>query len=74
MQTILDPTVPYHNLANAIIVQAANDYRKALRGNDKRVICDCERFFRSHWYLTLTNLDGEVLIEKLRKEYESENR
>ena len=29
---------------------------------------DCEQFFRSSWFQTLTSLDGEVLIEKLRRE------
>ena len=29
---------------------------------------NCERFFRSGWFQTLTSLDGEVLIEKLHRE------
>ena len=29
---------------------------------------DCEQFFRSSWFQTLTSLDGEVLIEKLHRE------
>ena len=49
---------PYRTLANAIIVQAAKDYRKALRQlrrnpryetarNEKN---DVERFFHSEWF------------------------
>lgn len=66
----------YTRLANAIIVQAAKDYTKALRRlkkfpHDKDaqyVKQDCERFFCSGWFQTLTSLDGEVLIEKLHRE------
>ena len=29
---------------------------------------ECERFFRSGWYKTLTSVDGEYLIQKLREE------
>ena len=66
----------YTRLANAIIVQAAKDYTKALRRLKKypwdkdaeSVKKDCERFFRSSWFQTLTSLDGEVLIEKLHRE------
>lgn len=57
-----------HNLANAIILRAVADYRTALKGNDEHVIYECERFFRSEWFMHLTNIDGEFLIEKLRKE------
>lgn len=64
------------NLANAIILAAAKDHRRALRRlkkypwdkNAESVRKDCERFFRSGWFQTLTSLDGEVLIEKLHRE------
>ena len=66
----------YTRLANAIIVQAAKDYAKALRRlkkfpHDKDtqyVKQDCERFFRSDWFEVLTDLDGEVLIQRMNKE------
>ena len=66
----------YTNLANAIIIQAAKDYKKALRRlkkfpRDKEVRHtkrDCERFFRSGWFERLTDLNGEVLIRKLNDE------
>lgn len=62
------------NLCNAIILSAVNDYRKARCGERVAgkepgwVIADCERFFLSDWFAMLTNLDGEMLLEKLRKE------
>ena len=66
----------YTNLANAIIIQAAKDYKKALRRlkkfpRDKEVRHtkrNCERFFRSGWFERLTDLNGEVLIRKLNEE------
>jgi len=67
---------PYENLANAIVLQAVKDYRNALKrlkkkSGNKAVMADaleCERFFRSGWYKTLTSVDGEYLITKLREE------
>ena len=64
------------NLANAIIITAANDYRTALRRLKrnpnseaaKRVISKTERFFRSDWYGVLTDVDGEYLIRRIREE------
>ena len=63
-------------LANAIIVQAAKDYRRALRkqkkdpGNvsAKIPIEEAEQFFRSDWYRILTTVDGETLIKQLKEE------
>ena len=66
---------PLQNLSNAIILQAVKDYCTALDGSGigKRppgsVIAEVERFFRSEWFDILTNVDGEVLIEKIRKEF-----
>ena len=65
----------YENLANAIIIQAAKDYKKAYKKSLKRSECErtkqelaeLERFFRSDLYRTLTSLDGELVMEKLRK-------
>lgn len=67
---------PYEALANAIILQAVEDYRKA-----RRILslypCDRDaqseeqsvtRFFQSDWFKVLTNLDPEALINRLNKE------
>lgn len=67
---------PYENLANAIVLQAVKDYRDALKRLKKKSsnqaamadAMECERFFRSSWYKTLTSVDGEYLITKLREE------
>lgn len=70
---------PYENLANAIVLQAVKDYRKALKtlqmnptsrsaNADKSTL---EHFFLSEWYRLLTHIDGEMLIEKLNQEVKS---
>ena len=67
---------PYNELANAIVMQAVKDYRKALKNlrknrNNKDAMSDameCEGFFRSSWFRTLTSVDGDFLIDKLREE------
>lgn len=67
---------PFEELANAIVLQAVKDYRAALkklkkcpRDTDARQMRnDCESFFRSSWYSTLTSLDGELLMRKLQME------
>ena len=72
-------TDPYENLANAIVLQAVKDYRDALKrlkkkpGNQAAMsdAMECVRFFRSGWYKTLTSVDGEYLIQKLREEAKS---
>lgn len=56
---------PYENLANAIILQAVKDYRLH---DDEKELASIERFFRSGWFNTLTSIDSEMLIAKLRKE------
>ena len=66
----------YENLANAIILQAVKDYRMALKSlgvnSRNRTVqtdnAEIERFFRSQWYSTLTDVNGEMLILSLQKE------
>ena len=55
----------YERLAEAIILQAVTDYRKS---DDEEVKKSIERFFRSEWFYVLTELDGEMLIKRLRRE------
>ena len=56
---------PYENLANAIILQAAKDYRLT---DDEQQLQEIERFFRSGWFGVLPKVDPEILIKELRKE------
>lgn len=69
-------TEPHENLANAIVLQAVKDWRSAVRTLKKRPRYDpakqmrneCEEFFRSEWFTVLTNVDGNVILRKLRQE------
>ena len=66
----------WETLANAVVVQAADDYRKILRRLKRRpkdpALEDqrrmLERFFRSGWFGVLSKVDPEFLIKELRKE------
>lgn len=75
---------PYSRLANAIILRAVDDYRNHLDTLNyllktpefngiriteiKRQIDKLEKFFRSEWYDEMTNISGEDIIRKVRKE------
>ena len=68
---------PYEEIANAIVIQACNDYKNAYRRHLRRSgivdkpdyeLVALENFFRSDWYKILTTVDGEYLMERLRKE------
>lgn len=69
----------YENLANAIILQAAKDYRMALKSlkanpRNRTAMSDkdeIERFFRSGWFSVLTSVDGEMLIRSLQMEVDA---
>lgn len=66
----------FQALANAIIIQAAKDYKAAIQlikrhpgskaGMD--TVMEIEAFFHSPWYSMLTDVDPDYLIQKLRKE------
>jgi hypothetical protein len=66
----------YLGLANAIVIQATKDYRRALKElvrhphNEmaKGDMRSCERFFNGEWFGLLTTLDPDALVYKLRKE------
>lgn len=58
----------YKEFANAIILQAVKDYRKALKYDERGRKREIEKFFRSSWFSVLTNISGEILIQKLRAE------
>ena len=69
----------YQELANAIVAQAVYDYADLLKKQKKRpdshrLKADMKalnRFFHSQWYATLTAVDPDVLLEKLKKEAEN---
>lgn len=65
----------YEALANAIIVQAAKDFRAAYKRlkrfpNDSRAadeVRELTRFFCSQWFEQLSDVDGPTLLRKLKE-------
>lgn len=61
----------YNKLAEAIILQAVHDYKKALRQlsilknprTNKEIKEECERFFYSEWGDTLSPIDLTLIVE-----------
>lgn len=58
------------NLVRGIVEQAAQDWHKGNEMERKTremssLKRECERFFRSRWFSTLTGLDGEYIIRRL---------
>ena len=66
----------YDKLANTIVMQAVRDWRFSVRKLKKRprynpareMRDECERFFLSGWFVALTNVDGNVILNELKKE------
>lgn len=59
---------PWENLANAIVLQAVEDYKITLKGRSNYAAAkrrDLEKFFRSGWFGVLTAIDPEDLIRRL---------
>lgn len=70
----------YHDLANAIILQAVKDYKSALfrlddNPNNRDARYDkksLEKFFRSKWYATLTEVDPNRLMSEVQRQVKVE--
>ena len=66
---------PYKELANGIVLRAVLDYKAAMRRlargkivlSTMKEIKELEDFFRSDWFKVLSDLDGEEVIQQLRK-------
>ena len=68
----------YENLANAIVVQAFKDYKRALwrlsqdpydfvaASNKKKL----DRFFDSNWYGLLTDVKADILVGEAKRQVE----
>ena len=72
----------YHDLANAIVRTAAEDYRSVVQSLHMRRLSETSRaqllkerknllkFFHSPWYAILTDVDADYIIEKIDDEFE----
>lgn len=67
---------PYEALANAVVLQAVKDWRDSVKKLNKgkrnasaeSMKAECERFFTSSYFNTFTELDGNMLLNKLQSE------
>ncbi len=67
----------FQELGNAIIEQAAKDYRAAQRKKRRhpdcyraqKAILEIEQFFQSDWFSVLSEANGEVILSKLKEEF-----
>ena len=68
----------WRDLADAIVLNAVEDWHRSRfqmsvpsltsqRAHD--LSKECERFFRSSWFETLTGLDGRSFLARVRHEY-----
>lgn len=62
---------PYENLANAIIMQAVDDFRKAHGAcRNDAMIAEVRRYFKGEWVKHLTKADPLYILQKLEEEFE----
>ena len=68
---------PWQKLVNAIVEQAVEDYRKAqarikanpmIADHAKVELRQLEQFFRSQWFEALTDVDGQLILSRLKEE------
>ena len=70
----------YELLASAIVVQAVKDYKyyikKQLEAPDNSIVNGqvklLEKFFNSQWFSTLSGLNKDYLLNRIKKDIESE--
>ena len=48
------------------LLAAEGEYTERQRRNARKKLKDCEEFFLSDWFETLSAMNGELLLEKLR--------
>lgn len=54
-------------LAQAVVLQAAQDYETALRNKNIGRIRECERFFTSEEFNMYSNANGRYIMEQIKK-------
>ena len=73
----MEDASPWHKLVYAIVRQAAKDYRMArsrthanpmIATQAEEELRQLEGFFRSPWFKVLTDVDGDLILTRLKKE------
>ena len=55
-------------LVGAITREAVKDYRRALILGHHGMQEECEKFFHSRYFESISNLNGQAIIEKVQKD------
>ncbi len=71
----------YKDLATSIVVMAIEDFKKAAASYKKgknrdlstKTMTEVINFIKSDWYLQLSNLNPEIVIEKLKEGLEDDS-
>lgn len=71
-----EETECYYKLVEAVVLQAVDDYRDALKEfrmnsslENRLALKEIEDFFESEWFTVLScGLNGKVIIQKLQEE------
>ena len=73
----MEDASPWHKLVYAIVRQAVKDYRMArsrthanpmIATQAEEELRQLEGFFRSPWFKALTDVDGDLILTRLKKE------
>ena len=72
----------WHDLANAVILQAVDDYRKAYTiycrrpwdTSAKATVEEVTRFFHSQWFCALSGVDGPAVLNRITEEIDERYR
>ena len=62
----------FENLAIAIVWQAVEDYKEAVKAGKEKKIKELEKFFKSKWCSTLAFNNGEYILNRVKKEITEE--
>jgi hypothetical protein len=60
----------FENLAIAVVGQAVEDYKEAVKNGKEKRIAEVERFFKSKWGSMLTFNNGAYVLNRVKKEME----
>lgn len=68
------------NLSGAIVAQAAKDYYSAYKAllegsrtaTAKHTMAECKRFFFSDWFMLLSSMNPDALIDTIESKVESD--
>ena len=71
---LFDGFSPWVLLANAIITRAAFDLRSALAYNNEDLKNECMQFLRSEYMQSMTDVDGEYIIQRIIEEHREDER